>query len=574
MRKTLIAAAIIAAGVAGYYAINKTSSPASVNLSELEYVPADTALFSGQFTAIDLVSYLKSLGMSSEQLNNDEMQQAMAALSAESSPAVKFGVALFQDYMTILGAPDDFVKNTGIAAKTRSLTYLVGAAPVARFEVTDAAAFQAFFERAAAKSGVIYQTQQLAGHSYQVYSLSELLDGLELLVSVDRGWGTVALHSSKLPETHRAQALAQQKPTQNLGNNSKLADISKKYQLKQDGLGFFSTEQLGLAFTTTDGNQLAKDLQLTFTGGLPEPLHIWHTAECRADVAMLTKTWPGLVMDAEIKQQNASGMAMSSKMLFPTESKIALEGLQGLQGYIPSSLNGSLHSSMFYMALGTEISQLTPAISKIWAGMTDLSLKCEPLVAVQQQLKDQNPMMMLAMAGMAANGLQGVSVTINGFSMDMATGQPTSADALITLSADNPQALLANAKAMVPPLAGITLPADGEEISVAEIFPPIAMMGLDARLKASGNHLLLYVGDKAKAQADVIGKEKLRKNGLMSFGMDYKQFFTAMSDMITMSGQPMPPELESMMNTDMQLGLSFGIDQHGVVIATDMKLAE
>lgn len=574
MRKTLIAAAVIAAGVAGYYAINKTSSPTTVNLSELEYVPADTALFSGQFTALDLVSYLKSLGMSSEQLSNDDMQQAMAELAAESSSAVKFGVALFQDYINVLSKPDEFVKNTGIAAKTRSLTYLVGAAPVARFEVTDAAAFQAFFQRAAAQSGVSYQTQQLAGHSYQVYSLSELLDGLELLVSVDRGWGTVALHSNKLPEAHRAQALAQQKPTQNLANNSKLADISKKYQLKQDGLGFLSTEQLGLAFTTTDGNQLAKDLQLTFSGGLPEPLQVWHTPACRADVAMLTKTWPGLVMDAEIKQQTASGMAMSSKMLFPTESKIALDGLQGLQGFIPRSLNGSLHPSMFYLALGTEISQLTPAISKIWAGMTDLSLNCEPLVAVQEQLKGQNPMMMLAMAGMAANGLQGMSVTINGFSMDMATGQPTAADALITLSADNPQALLANAKAMVPPLAGINLPANGEEISVAEIFPPIAMMGLDARLKASGNHLLLYVGDKAKAQADVIGKEKLSKNGIMSFGMDYKQFFTAMSEMISMSGQPMPPELESMMNTDMQLGLSFGVDKHGVVIATDMKLAE
>lgn len=573
MRKTLIAAAVIAAGAIGYYAINK-SSTATVSLSELDYVPADTALFSGQFTALDLVSYLKSLGMSPAQFNNDEMQQAMATLSAESSPAVRFGIALFQNYMNILSSPDDFVKNTGISAKTRSLTYLVGAAPVSRFEVTDAAAFQAFFERAATESGVTFQTQQIAGHSYQVYSLSELLDGLELLVSVDRGWGTVALHSSKLPEEHRAQALAQQKPAQNLGNNSKLADMSKKYQLKQDGLGFFSTEQLGLAFTTTDGNQLAKDLQLAFTDGLPEALQIWHTPACRADVAMLTQTWPGLVMDAEIKQQNASGMTMSSKMLFPTESKIALEGLQGLQGFIPSSLNGGLHSSMFYMALGTEISQLTPSISKIWTGMTDLSLSCEPLLAAQEQMKDQNPMMMLAMAGMAANGLQGMSVTINGFSMDMATGQPKTADALITLSADNPQALLANAKAMAPPLAGITLPADGEEISVAEIFPPVAMMGLDARLKASGNHLLLYVGDKAKAQADIIGKEKLSKNGLLSFGMDYQQFFTAMADMISMSGQPMPPEFESMMNTKMQLGMTFGIDQHGVVMTTDMKLAE
>lgn len=574
MRKTLIAAAVIAAGVAGYYAINKSSTSSSVSLSELDYVPADTALFSGQFTPLDLVAYLKSLGMSAEQLNNAEMQDAMAMLSAESSPAVRFGVALFQDYMTTLSKPDDFVKNTGIASKTRSLSYLVGAAPVVRFEVTDAAAFQAFFERAATQSGIESQTKQLAGHSYQVYSLNELLDGLELLVSVDRGWGTIALHSNKLPETHRAHALAQQKPAKNLGNTSKLADMSQKYQLKQDGLGFLSTEQLGLAFTTTDGNQLAQDLQLTFTAGLPEALQVWHTPACQTDVAMLTKTWPGLVMDSEIKQQNAAGIVFSSKMIIPTESNVALDGLQKLQGFIPKSLNGALHPSMFYLGLGTEISQITPAISILWAGMTELSLTCEPLVALQQQMKEQNPMMMLAMAGMAANGLQGMSVTINGFSMDMATGQPTAADALVTLSADNPQALFTNAQAMLPPLAGITLPAAGDEISVAEIFPPIAALGLDVRLKASDNHLLLYVGDKAKAQAATIATEKLNKNGILSFGMDYKQFFSAISEMTSASGQPMPPELESMMNTDMQLGMSFGVDAHGIVLTTEMKVSE
>lgn len=573
MRKTLIAAAVIAAGAIGYYAINK-SSPSAVSSAELDYVPADTALFSGQFTPIDLVSYLKSMGLSSAQFETEDMQQALSELSLSSNSAVKFAVTLFQDYLRVVSSPDTFVKETGIAAKTRSFSYLVGAAPIVRLEVTDAAAFKAFFEKAAAASGITVQTQDINGHSYQVYPLEDGLIGLELLVSVDRGWGTVALHSNKLSATHRAQSLAQEKPAKNLGNSNKLAEISKKYQLKQDGLGFLSSEQLALALTTTDGNQLAEDLQLTFTNGLPQPLQIWHTPACRNDVAMLTKTWPGMFMDAEIKQQDASGIAMSSKMLFPTESKIALEGLNSLQGFIPSSLNGKLHSSMFYLAFGAEIGQLTPAISKIWAGMTNLSLSCEPLLAVQSQMQEQNPMMMLAMAGMAANGLQGLSVTINGFSMDMATGQPQTADALITVSADNPQALFTNAKAMLPPLADISLPAAGEDISVAEIFPPVAMLGLDVRLKASGNHLMLYVGDKAKEQANVIGNEKLNKNGVLSFGMDYKQFFSAMADVIKMSGQPMPPEIESMMDTNMQFGLSFGIDQHGVVITTDMKLAE
>ncbi|MDP5458265.1 hypothetical protein [Alishewanella sp. SMS8] len=573
MRKTLIAAAIVAAGVAGYFALNQSSTSPS-SFTELDYVPADTALFSGQFTALDIVSYLKSLGMSPAQYNSDEMQQAMAALSENGSPALKFAIALFQDYLTVLTSPETFVANTGIMAKTRSLSYLVGAAPVVRFEVSDALAFQAFFERAATQSGVVSEQRQLGEHSYQAYPLGDAMPGLELLVSIDRGWGTVVLHNTQLSAEHRAQSLAQSKPAQNLGNSQKLTEMSKKYQLHQDGIGFLSTEQLALALTTTDGNQLAKDLQLTFTDGLPAALEVWHSDACRTDAAMLAKTWPGLVMDAKIAQQDNSGLHMSGTMLWPTESQIALEGMQSMQGFIPSSLAGGIHPSMFYLAMGTEISQLTPAISKMWAGMTDLTLSCEPLVAIQEQMKAQNPMMMLAMAGMAANGLQGASVTINGFSIDMNTGQPKAADALVTLSADNPQTLLANAKAMLPPLANITLPADGEDIAVADIFPPVAMLNLDVRLKLSGNHLLLYVGDKATAQAQVIAKEALKKNGMIAFGMDYQQFFAALGEMFAMSGQPMPAELESMLQSDMKIGMSFGVNEHGVVVSTEMKLAD
>ncbi len=572
MRKTLIAAAVVAAGVAGYYAYNQSTT--AVKLAELDYVPADTALFSGQFTALDLVSYLKSLGLSPAQYNSDEMQTAMAELAADAEPAVQFAVHLFQDYLAILSTPENFVANTGIMAKTRSLTYLVGAAPVMRFEIADANAFYAFFDRAAAKSSIVAEERQLAGHSYRVYPLYDALEGLELLVSVDRGWGTVALHNNKLNDEHRAHTLAQLKPASNLGNSQKLAQMSKKYQLQQDGIGFLSSEQIALALTTTDGNQLAKDLQLTFSQGLPEPLQVWHTPACQNDVALLTKTWPGLVMDMQLAQQNENGMHIRGKMLIPTESQVALSSLQSMQGFVPSSLQGGIHSSMFYLAMGTEISQLTPAVSKMWSGMTELTLSCEPLVALQEQMKAQNPMMMLAMAGMAANGLQGVSVTINGFSLDMATGQPKTADALISLSADNPQALLASAQAMLPPLAGVTLPADGEDVAVAEIFPPLAALGLDVRLKASGQHLLLYVGEKAAAQAQVIGKEKLQKNGMMAFGMDYQQFFKTMADVIAMSGQPMPPELESMMQTNMQVGASFSVDEHGLVFKSEMKLAQ
>ncbi|MFN3709136.1 MAG: hypothetical protein ACK4S8_01070 [Alishewanella aestuarii] len=569
MRKTLIAAAVVAAGAAGYYFLSKQDSQAFH--AELAYVPADTVLFSGQFKALDMVSYLATVGITPDYLKGEDLQQGLAVLQQQAPAAGQFALALFEGFINALGSPEQFERETGIANASRSLFYLVGAAPVIRLELANEQAFLSFLDNLGQRSGLSYQDASLNGHSFRRYRTDDAPEGFELLVSTERGWATIALHHHALSDSHRLQSLALEQPAKNLANSGKLENYVKQYQLKTDGLGFFSTEQLALALTTTDGNQLARDLQLTFNGEVPEALQSWQTPACRTDMQMLAQTWPGMVMDSELVTQANGQFHIRSKMLLPTSSKVALEGLQGLQGFIPAALNGKVHSSMFYLALGTEISQLTPSVSKIWAGMTDLAVSCEPLVAVQEQMKAQNPLMMLAMAGMAANGLQGFSVTINGFSLDPATGQPNQADALVTVSADNPQTLAANAIAMAPMLAGIQLPAAGEEISVSEVFPPAAMLGLDLRLKASANHLMLYVGDKAKAQATQLASEKLTKNGIMAVGADYKQFFSALSDAAAMSGQPVPDELKRMMDSNMQLGFGFGIEQHGIVFNTELK---
>ena len=53
-----------------------------------------------------------------------------------------------------------------------------------------------------------------------------------------------------------------------------------------------------------------------------------------------------------------------------------------------------------------------------------------------------------------------------------------------------------------------------------------------------------------------------------------EQFFSAMAKMSELSGQPLPAELESMLKTNMQMGMSFAIDQHGIVINSDAKVGE
>ncbi len=62
MRKTLIAGVVIAAGALAYYQFGGKSA-GQVDMPGLDFVPADTVMFSVQAAPIDLTSYLSSLGM-------------------------------------------------------------------------------------------------------------------------------------------------------------------------------------------------------------------------------------------------------------------------------------------------------------------------------------------------------------------------------------------------------------------------------------------------------------------------------------------------------------------------------
>jgi len=150
---------------------------------------------------------------------------------------------------------------------------------------------------------------------------------------------------------------------------------------------------------------------------------------------------------------------------------------------------------------------------------------------------------------------------------------PTEADAALVLSVANARTFFEGIKAMAPPLAAITLPADGAELDLATAVPELAMTGLKPKLIASDSHIAVYVGEQAKAQATATVGEKLAKNGLMAMGIDYASFFELMKATIESSGQPLPPEVGAMMSMDMKNSTVFDVNTHGLIITSTVKLA-
>jgi hypothetical protein len=571
MRKTLIAVAVIAAGALAYYQFGPGMASAP-DVAGLDYVPADTALFSAQVTPIDLGSYLSSLGMG-PQYYDANMQKMFADMAAESTePQHKFGLALIQTYMNALANPAALSANTGIKAQMRSLAYMVGLSPVLRMELGDEAAFWRLFDDAEKSSGFSHVAQQINSVKYRQYRFSHEELSMDLLVSVQDGWATIALTSEKFDKQHLAIMMLAEKPEQNLANTSVIKDFQQKYQLEKGAYGYLSTPQFTKFLTSKDGNRLAKDIEAVFGAQTNVALAAWRNPACEADVAAISASWPGMFIDNKFDLSNSALLKVSGRMLIPTENQETVKLLSALRGFLPAHTSAVHSSGLFSTAIGLDVAQLAPTLGKLWSGLTEPAYTCQPLAEMQTQMKQSNPLAMVAMAGMAS-GLQGLSVTINDAELDLSTSNLKSADALFTISAENARTFFEGLKALYPPLASVALPAAGEVLDLATLIPEVAMLGIQPKLALSDSHLLVYVGPTATAQSEAVAKETLTKNGLLSFGMDYGRFFKTMESAMKASGTEVPADFQQFSNSNMKMTLKMDINQQGFVINSDMEMA-
>lgn len=571
MRKSLIAAAVIAAGVFAWYKFGAPQSAAP--LGALDYVPADTALFSAQLEPVDLPSYLSSIGMGPQYYNAASLAQFDAMLAGAQSSSEKFVLALGRSYLSALATPAEISAKTGVKAQMRSLLYLVGLAPVLKVELGDEKAFWAMFDGIEQQSGLSHIPQQLSEQKYRQYKLSHEELALDLLVSVKDGWATLTLTSDKFDASHLAIALGTQKPEQSVSSTKYLQQISKKYELDQGSVGYVSSLELSKVLTSKDGNRLAKDVEVLMGTELDVAFAAWREASCQTDVAAIASSWPGLFASNRFDIA-ATSTKVHSKLLIPTENSQTVAALEQLQGFIPAGLGEiSGHTALLELAFGLDVGQVSASVGKLWDSLTTTQYQCAPLVEWQQALKQNNPMPMLMMAGMAA-GVQGFSLKVNQLEIDAVQQVPKTADALLVLSASNIKQLFDSLKALQPELATVELPAAGESLLLADKIPQLAMLGVKPSLMASEHHLVIYSGDKALQQAKELTTQPLNKSGLLAFGMDYQQFFSVLKSAVESSGEPVPEDFAMLMQTNMQVGMQMKMVPQGILLQSTMQMAK
>ena len=564
MKNLIILIVLVVLGFGAYQLLGGKSS---ANIERLDYIPGDTVLMSAQLEPVDMKAYLASLGMQPSQYG-ELVTMLEKSLESESDATSKFALTLVTGLMSALSTPDDIETKIGVKNQLRSLFFMNGIAPVMHWELKDEARFLAFFSEAQQASNIAYSDEVVDGQSYVRYVLDET-EQLDLLVRAADGWGVIAIHSPKLGDAHLRTTMAFEKQSKPLVGSDVYNKLTNEYEMSKEAFGFISSKQLGLMFTSLDGNSLAIDLNTLAGDEFQQEFAMFREPACKADISMLSALWPGVFMDSNIELLAEDGVKIDGKVLIPTNSKVTIDALKALRGFIPNFVKDS--TSIMSVGLGVEVAELSGSVSSMFNAVANLPLSCEPILALQKELKQNNPTGAFAMAGIA-NGFFGAAAAVNEFEFDMSGGQEMAVDAIVSFSAKNIGSLYGSLQTFVPFLASQPLPAKGEELSLNEVVPMLDQFGLEVKAQANQEHLVIYSGAKGKVQAESVLAESVEANGLQAITIDYGQFFTQLLPIMQMSGQAIPPELETMMETDMVLSAETNITDKGITIESSVVM--
>ncbi|MDV5391414.1 hypothetical protein [Shewanella xiamenensis] len=571
MKKIVIAAAIIAAGAGAYwYTQHGSSSSASAN-PLLDYIPADTPVFTGQLKPFPLKNYLQSISSNYQQYSTDSLAQ----LGDLDSPMAKFFVSIYKQYMDGMKDPTALLKTFGLPNEIKPYFYTLGVVPVLKTDINQIDAFWALLDKAEQESGYTHEKRTLAGIDYRAYSFAEegSTDKADLLFAHKDGILTVTFSASSIEPEVLEMALGLKKPAQSLAASGMLQEIIKTHGFMDDSISFINHVEIVKAITSQDGNMLAKQLTkfLAEEGQGEDPLAQIRTPECRTELTAIAANWPRTVGGLTAFTSTEKESHMAASFVIESKNQAILTALQKMRGFIPAHL-ADINSTIFSMGLGIDVNEVAPSLTAIWDDLQKPQLTCAPLAELQAELSQQSPAMLGMFTGMA-NGVKGLSVSLLDYKMSSQDQEPKleSLDALISLTADNPSMLFNMVKPFAPMLAELQVADNGEPTDLSPLLMLPPELNIKPMLAIKGQHLVVYSGDKGLALANKLASEKPSANGLYSMSADYGKMFTPVLTLLEMTGEPVPEELQALKDYNMSVQMSFDVNKQGLVFGSVMN---
>jgi len=597
---------------------NKTVATSSGNIVNhnatrdiLSYVPTDTIYFFGGLEPASLDDMLKTIEPQWGFMQPADFRKTIDQQlpnNKDMPPAAKMLTGLFVEYLTAFKDLKTAQSVLGLGDEMDAVLYSVGTTPVIRIKLADTNAFNAFV-KSAETTALVTPVQESHGElSFKTYRFStpeidhSTSTDIKLAISVNNGYALITLLTPWESPATRDVILGTKKPLDSLANATLLKDLKSKHNFHPAYLGYVNHMEIVKGLTTPEGNEFGRmlgtllktinaqkapesipeqaDKQTSITQNEPiteNPLAPIQTTECRTELLAVTQMWPRTVFGYTELSLKEKPNKMAMRMLVENTNMAFMQQLQQLRGFIPEHLHKIESRPALGFGFGFNIDALTPVVSQMFTEFTQKDYQCQLLAQMKQGLTGSNPVLALGMmTGMAA-GLQGVSATI--LDIDAAinpeekSAMPDirSLDAIITLSATDPQRLLlmaANFQQGMPP---IQLPADGTPID----FPiplPTSDLG-SVKLALKGNHIVAYIGDKAEQLAQTMANAPLAATGMFALNIDFGKYMRLINNFVqtanTTEGKISEQDkviLEGMAKMDMQFVESFDMTPQGIVL--------
>ena len=562
MKKLLIIAALAAAGI-GAYLFVAPEQKLSPSYNVLDYVPADTPIFTGQLEPFPLKDYLSSSPVVADPTELDELYD-------KNNPKLNFFLNIYAAYQESLKDPDQLIKTFGFPEQLRAYFYTLGLLPVLKMEIENPQAVWDLLDKNELETGFTHSKGTLQALNYRAYQLSDENDPakVELIVAIDRGLLTVTLNSAYNEQTLLATALGLTKVENSLAASGQIEEIIKTHNFKQASVGFINHIELLKGFTTINGNQLANQITTLEKHYHQEsPFAAIRNAQCESEFAGIAKNWPRTVFGYSELAVSAKESTIAVATIIESKNQTIINALKSIRGYIPEYI-ADLEHNVFTMGLGLDINQLAGSLNDILSELQTPSYSCQPLAQLQAEINQAGGTIgMLGMGAGMANGVKGVGIGVLDYTISQLNNEPVleSLDALFTISADNPQQIFNSVKMFSPQLQQIQLSNSGEPIELATLFPIPAELNLAPKLAIKGNHLVIYNGEKGKEAADALSSEQLNQNGMFNLSFDFKKMFTPIVTAAELAGETIPEEAIFLTDYDARMEMGLDINQQGVI---------
>jgi hypothetical protein len=575
----------------------------------LSYVPEDTIAFFGGLEPFPLKDVLKFGNAAQLEMQRKQWSDIIASPKfKEAPPGARMILGLLMTYSDLLMDRDHFAEKVGIPQKVESALYTVGIIPVLRVKLADPAAFTAFIEAAEKTGKVIGDKNNVSGVDFLSYSFDKPDSAkhipIKLLIAQNQNYAVFSFDVPFERERLLGLILGAQKPEKALSGENRLQTIQEKYSLLPTALGYINHHEVINGLTQAGANEFGRMLDAMINaiprspnpdcGGKqpcakekrvvmlksvavkPDPFATIRTKACHKELMAIADEWPQTVFGYTNLNIGAKKSQADTLMVMESTNLSLMTDLLTLRGHIPSFFRKDGGSMALGVAVGLNLDAVPPFVTKMLTGLSQTEHQCKPLKDMQQQLMRTNPEIILRGATAVLAGIKGISLALLNVNLDpsaaLSPQKVKDLDGIITVSAENPQALLRAARNMPnSPLAGLNIPEDGRAVPL----PPLPMLPTNVTLQAAvkGKHIVIYYGHESEAAANGLVNEDLDPNGIFGMAMDYGKYFNML---IPTSGPTMPQsqqdQLDALKNLNMKLSMTLDFTKNGIQLDTSMTM--